>query len=207
VNNVEVYSAGLLNKALDPATQPVAIRSFLRAETALLRELMPRGSRVVDFGCGMGRHLMGFADHIALGVGFDYEAASIAAAVKLAGAAHLYFFVADATAVPLTAAFDVAVCTTNTWGTMSDKSAVFDEMRRLSPRTGSRLMTVYAASSVPARSEWYANLGHQVLQATDQQIVAAGGFTSEHFTEERLRELLGPCELHPIGDIAYVAQC
>ena len=42
---------------------------------------------------------------------------------------------------------------------------------------------------------------------TDQEIVADGGFTSEHFTEGRLRELLGPCDLYTIGDIAYVAQC
>ncbi len=60
---------------------------------------------------------------------------------------------------------------------------------------------------MPARSEWYANMGHEVLETTDQQIVAAGGFTSEHFTEDRLQGLLSPCELHTIGDIAYVAQC
>ena len=39
------------------------------------------------------------------------------------------------------------------------------------------------------------------------RIVAAGGFTSEHFTEDRLRALLGPCELHAIGEIAYMARC
>lgn len=126
MNNDEIYAQGLLRKALNPATQPEAIRSF---------------------------------------------------------------------------------CLTNTWGTMSDKLAVFEEMKRLSPRSGSRLLTVYAASSVPARREWYANMGHEVRDATDREIVAAGGFRSEHFTEDRLRGLLGSCELRPIGDIAYVAQC
>jgi hypothetical protein len=90
---------------------------------------------------------------------------------------------------------------------MSDPLAVLNEMRRLSPRAGSRLITVHATTSVPARREWYANMGHRVLDSTDREIVADGGFTSEHFTEHRLRELLGPCELHPIGDIALVAQC
>lgn len=207
MSNDEAYAHGLLNRALDPATQPHAIQLFLRAESALLRELIPRGSRVVDFGCGMGRHLMALADQIASSVGFDYEAAYIAEAVHLVDASHVHFFVADATAVPLTAHFDVAVCLTNTWGTMSDKSAVLEEMKRLSPQVGSRLITVYAASSIPARIEWYANMGHEVLDVTDHRVVAAGGFTSEHFTEDRLRGLLGPCELHTIGDIAYVAQC
>ena len=69
------------------------------------------------------------------------------------------------------------------------------------------MITVYSVSSVPARREWNANMGHEVLATTDDQMVAAGGFTSEHFTEDRLRRLLSPCELHTIGDIAYVAQC
>ena len=207
MNNDEVYAQGLLNKALDPSTQPPAIRSFLQQEFTLLRRLIPQGSRVLDFGCGMGRHLIDLRDHVACGVGFDYERAYIAEAFRLGAGINRHFFVADATAVPLAISFDNAVCLTNTWGTMTDKTAVLNEMRRLSPAAGSRLLTVYAATSVPARREWYANMGHQVLDATDRKIVADGGFTSEHFTEARLRELLGPCKLHSIGDIAYVAQC
>ncbi|MCG8608580.1 class I SAM-dependent methyltransferase [bacterium] len=207
VDNDEVYARGLLTKALDPATQPPVIRSFLDQESELIRQLIPAGSRVVDIGCGMGRHLMGLDDHIALGVGLDYEASYITEAVKLARGPHLHFFVGDATAVPMNISFDMAICLTNTWGTMSDKSAVFEEMKRVSPQADSRLITVYADTSVPARREWYANMGHEVLAVTDRQIVAAGGFTSEHFTEDRLRAFLGPCELHMIGDIAYVAQC
>ncbi len=183
MNNDDVYAQSLLKRALDPATQPAAIRSFLQEESTLLRRLIPAASRILDFGCGMGRHLMELDDHVAFGVGFDYEVAYISEAVRLAGAAHLHFFVSDATAVPIGVSFDAAVCLTNTWGTMSDKSGVLDEMKRLSPRAGSRLLTLYAVSSVPARSEWYANIGHEVLDVTDQKIIAAGGFTSEHFTE------------------------
>ena len=207
LSNDEVYAQGLLNKALDPSTQPPAIRSFLQQELELLRRLVPPGCRVLDFGCGMGRHLIGLKDHIAWGVGFDYEETYIVAAIGLRATSNCHFFVADATAVPLVRSFDTAVCLTNTWGTMSDKIAVLNEMRRLSPAAGSRLLTVYAETSVPARCEWYTNMGHRVLDATDREIVTDGGFTSEHFTEYRLRELLGPCELRPIGDIAFIAQC
>lgn len=207
MNNDEVYAQGLLNKALDPSTQPGAIRSFLQEEFHVVRRLIPQGNRVLDFGCGMGRHLIDFDRHVEFGVGFDYERAYIAEAIKLGTAPHLHFFVGDATAVPLESSFDFAVCLTNTWGTMSDKAGVLSEMKRLAPAARSRLLTVYAGTSVSARREWYANLGHQVLEVTDREIIADGGFTSEHFTEDRLRELLGPCELHTIGDIAYVAQC
>ena len=37
MSNDQAYAAGLLNKALDPATQPEAIRAFLRAEEVLVR--------------------------------------------------------------------------------------------------------------------------------------------------------------------------
>ena len=36
MSNDEVYAAGLLNRALDPATQPPEIQAFLRAELDLL---------------------------------------------------------------------------------------------------------------------------------------------------------------------------
>ncbi len=207
LSNDEAYAQGLLNKALDPSTQPPAISAFLQQEITLVRRLIPQGCRVLDFGCGMGRHLIDLQGHVASGVGFDYEEAYIAEAVRLGASKNCRFFVADATSVPLMSPFDAAICLTNTWGTMSDKMAVLNEMRRLSPAAGSRLLTVYSATSVPARCEWYANMGHQVLDATDREIVADGGFTSEHFTEHRLQELLGPCELYPVGEVAYVAKC
>lgn len=207
MNNDEVYAQGLLNRAMDPSKQPPAISSFLQQEFTEIRRLIPSGCRVLDFGCGMGRHLIDLQHHVVLGVGFDYERAYVSEAVRLGATAGCYFFVADATNVPLAKPFDAAVCLTNTWGTMSDQTSVLNEMRRLSPVDGSRLLTVYSVTSVPARREWYANLGHEVLDVTETEIVAEGGFTSEHFTENRLRQLLGPCELHPIGDIAFVAQC
>ena len=48
----------------------------------------------------------------------------------------------------------VAICLTNTWGTMSDKTGVLREMRRLAPNPHTRLLSVYSEASVPARREW-----------------------------------------------------
>jgi ubiquinone/menaquinone biosynthesis C-methylase UbiE len=206
LDNEAVYAQGLLRKALDPSTQPPAIRAFLEGELALVRSLVPPRSRVLDFGCGMGRHLIALDNHLGPSVGFDYQAAYIKEASRAGIDAACAFFVADATAVPLSAPFDAAICLTNTWGTMSNKLGIINEMRRLSPRDGTRLVTVYSANSVAARCEWYANMGHRVLEATAGELIAEGGFSSEHFSEHRLRSLLGRCELHTIGDIAYLAQ-
>ena len=45
MSNDDVYAAGLLMRALDPATQPPEIQVYLRAELELLRELITVGMR------------------------------------------------------------------------------------------------------------------------------------------------------------------
>jgi SAM-dependent methyltransferase len=202
MSNDEVYAAGLLNRALDPATQPPEIQAFLGAELDLLRDVIKEGMRVLDVGCGTGRHLALLGDRLRLGVGVDYERSYIAEAAHGGGARHLHFIIGDATAIPIVARFDFAICLTNTWGTMTDKASVLREMRRLAPRPHTRLLSVFSEASVAARREWYRRFGHAVVEGTDEYLVTDGGLRSEHFSDARLRRLIGDCTIRPIGDIA-----
>lgn len=206
MSNDDVYAGGLLNRALDPATQPAAIQAFLRAEVALLGEVVKPGMRVLDVGCGTGRHLVHLGKQVQLGVGVDYERSYIAEAAQRAGADHLHFITGDATAIPIVGAFDLAVCLTNTWGTMADKAGVLGEMRRLAPQPNTRLLSVFSEASVPARREWYRRLGHAVVDETDEYLLTDGGLRSEHFSEGRLRGLVGDCSIRPITEIAWAVR-
>ena len=202
MSNDDVYAAGLLNRALDPATQPPEIQAFLRAELDLLHDVVNEGMRVLDVGCGTGRHLILLSDRIQLGVGVDYERSYIAEAARRAGAGHLHFVTGDATAIPIAAWFDFAICLTNTWGTMSDKAGVLKEMRRLAPKPHTRLLSVFSQASGAARREWYRRLGHAVVEETGEDLLTDGGLRSEHFSDARLRSLVGDCTIRPIADIA-----
>ncbi len=202
MSNDDVYAAGLLNRALDPATQPPEIQAFFHAELDLLHDVVQEGMRVIDVGCGTGRHLVLLGDRLRLGVGVDYERSYIAEAARRAGARHLHFITGDATAIPLVAAFDLAICLTNTWGTMTDKAGVLREMRRLAPQPYSRLLSVFSESSVGARREWYRQFGHAVVEETEEYLVTDGGLRSEHFSDARLRDLIGDCTIRPVADIA-----
>jgi ubiquinone/menaquinone biosynthesis C-methylase UbiE len=201
--NDEVYAAGLLNRALDPATQPDEIQAFLCAELDLLHDLVKPGMRVLDVGCGTGRHLILLGDRLRLGVGVDYQRSYIAEAARRSSGRNLHFITGDATAIPVKAEFDFAVCLTNTWGTMTDKAGVLGEMRRLSPKPRTRLLSVYSEASVAARREWYRQFGHDVVEETDEYLQTDGGLRSEHFTGARLRALAGECTIRPIAEIGH----
>src|SRR5919201_2120652 len=183
MSNDEVYASGLLTRALDPVTQPPEIRAFMDAEYELLASVVGEGMSWLDVGCGIGRHLALYRDRVRLGVGIDYEQTYIEEAHRHACSRPLYFIIGDAARLPLHGRFDIATCLTNTWGTMSDKQGVLDEMRRCASR---RLLSVFAATSVPARREWYHRFGHPVIDESDEWLLTAGGLRSEHFTEARL---------------------
>jgi ubiquinone/menaquinone biosynthesis C-methylase UbiE len=204
MSNDEVYAAGLLNRALDPATQPPEIQSYLQAEIDLLSRKIVQGMAVIDLGCGTGRHLAMLGDRLRIGVGVDYEHSYVVEARRRVGARQLHFVTGDATAVPIGASFDLATCMTNTWGTMGDKAGVLSEMRRLAPRPQTRLLSVYAEASVLPRREWYRRLGHPVVEESGEFLTTEGGFRSEHFSEARLRSLVGDCVIRPIAGIAYL---
>jgi SAM-dependent methyltransferase len=203
-SNKQVYAGGLLNRALDPATQPPHIRAFLQAEIDLLQEIVAEDMSVIDIGCGTGRHLAMLGNRLRIGIGVDYEQAYLREARARAILSRLHFVAADATRLPFRPGFDLAICMTNSWGTMADKRGVLDEMRRCVVAPGTRLLSVFAEASVPARREWYRRLGHAVVEESPEHLMTDGGLRSEHFTEARLRALVGDCTIRSCTEIAYV---
>jgi len=87
---------------------------------------------------------------------------------------------------------------------MGNKAGVLNEMRRLAHKPQTRVLSVYGEASVPPRREWYRRLGHRVVDESADHLVTEGGFRSEHFSETRLRALIGECVIRPLAGIAYI---
>jgi ubiquinone/menaquinone biosynthesis C-methylase UbiE len=177
----------------------------MQAEIDLLADFVRADASLLDVGCGSGRHLALLADRVRSGVGLDYQRDYLVLARRRIADPRVQFVVADAARMPFGAAFDAAICVTNSWGTMADKVGVLREMRRCAPKRGTRLVSVFAETSVAARVEWYARFGHVVVERADDHLLTDGGLHSEHFTEARLRSIVGDCEIHRLAGIGYAA--
>jgi hypothetical protein len=46
-------------------------------------------------------------------------------------------------------------------------------------------------------------LSHNVVEETDEYLLTDGGLRSEHFSEARIRSLVGECTIRPLSEIAY----
>ena len=54
---MSIYDKGWLMKFLNPKNQPQQMRNYLDKESKLLKNQILKGTSLIDFGCGYGRHL------------------------------------------------------------------------------------------------------------------------------------------------------
>ncbi|MGB5925305.1 MAG: class I SAM-dependent methyltransferase [Dehalococcoidia bacterium] len=199
--------------------------NWLSAEDELLRRIVKPGTRVLDVGCGFGRHarLMVSECGAELVLGVDLSSMMIFEARKLAeefGPDKVQAHVDDAALLSSCSdgCFDIVVCMTNTLGNMKPEKQgqCLEQMKRVLKPGGEILISVYndTRRSIQVRTRSYLELG---LHITEQEgaLVANEGLRSEHFSAARLTGLIedahlickeGPFELDHIGMYAVVGQ-
>jgi len=114
------------------------------AKLSIRAELLPRGARtrVLDVGCGDGRHLVEAAKRGCYAVGVDYDAAELRRARARFGRHAVDLVVADASHLPFRdASFDAVICT-ETLEHLRDDAAAIAEIARTLRGGGSLLGAV-----------------------------------------------------------------
>ncbi len=97
---------------------------------------LPRGggARVIDVGCGDGRHIVEAAGRGCYAVGVDYDAVELRKARARAGEHRVDFIVGDATRLPFRdTAFDAVICTETLEHLPDDGAAIAEIARLLTP--------------------------------------------------------------------------
>ncbi|HEY8173339.1 MAG TPA: methyltransferase domain-containing protein [Dehalococcoidia bacterium] len=103
------------------------------AKLSIRPELLPSGtpSRVLDVGCGDGRHILEAARRGCFSVGIDYDAAELRKARERTRRHRIDFVVADASKLPFRdGAFDAVICT-ETLEHLPDDNGAIEEIVRV----------------------------------------------------------------------------
>lgn len=111
------------------------------AKLSIDPRLLPRtpGARVIDVGCGDGRHVAAAARTGARAVGVDYDIREVRRARASCNGLRIDFVAADATRLPFRdAAFNAAICTETLEHVPADRSAIAELARVL--RDGAPLL-------------------------------------------------------------------
>jgi SAM-dependent methyltransferase len=106
------------------------------AKLSIRPELLPTGaaSRVIDVGCGDGRHIAEAARRGCFAVGLDYDAGELRKARERIGALRVDLVLGDASRLPFRdGAFDAAICTETLEHLPDDASAMREIARVLRP--------------------------------------------------------------------------
>lgn len=106
------------------------------SKLSIRRELLPQdgGARVLDVGCGDGRHIAAAAARGCFAVGVDYDAAELQKARARLGSLRVDLVVADASRLPFRDdAFDAAICTETLEHLPDDRGAMGEIARVMRP--------------------------------------------------------------------------
>ena len=190
MDNYNFFSTFLFEKWLREA--PPELKQWFKEEIEWLKESIPSNSRILDVGCGFGRHLKILVNSSRKLFGIDNNKVMIKKARKnLAGIKNIRLSLQNGKELAFKDnSFDFVICMTNTFGNFpSLKINAFKEMRRVCKKGGKVIVSVYSEKSLDLRVKSYKRAGFEILKIEDDAVYIKGGVISEQFSKEELKNL------------------
>lgn len=128
-NENSTYCASAVSDSLFETSRTFSSRIMAEKRRVLLPWLA--GKRVLDLGCGNGRHLADLASRIKFGVGVDFSVPFIQYAREHNGADNLRFVLADARKIPLASGVFDCAYSFSTMYNIDDVGDVYAELKRV----------------------------------------------------------------------------
>lgn len=191
-------SASNLQRCYEVA--PKRVKQFLEAEILFVLDKINSQDTVLDLGCGYGRVAVRLAEKAKKVVGIDISEENIRLAnERFKPSGSIEYFVMDAADLKFPDEhFDVTICVQNGISAFKmDPKRLISEALRVTKRTGTVLVSSYAAQFWDERLDWFRIQAEEGLigeidfnLTKDGIIVCKDGFRAITFSEEDFRDLV-----------------
>jgi 2-polyprenyl-6-hydroxyphenyl methylase/3-demethylubiquinone-9 3-methyltransferase len=174
------------------------IKDWFSKEIEYLEKNIKPNSKILDIGCGFGRHikiLAPFAEEI---IGIDNNSDMVQKSKQnLSKIKNIKLFLQDAKKLDFgDNSFDYVICMTNTFGDFPDvKIDVLKEMKRVCKSNGKIIISVYSEKSLEIRKNDYEKVGLHITKIDNGIIQTKEGLISEQFTKSQLGKLFSSVNL------------
>ena len=174
------------------------IKDWFQKEIEYLKENIKPNSKILDIGCGFGRHIEILADFSREVIGIDNNSDMIKKAKdRLSNFKNVKLIVQDAQKLDFEDDyFDYVICVTNTFGDFPEiKENVLREMKRVCKKDGKIIISVYSDKALEIRKKDYEKVGLHITKIKNNIIYTEEGLISEQFSKPQLKELFDKLNL------------
>ncbi len=174
------------------------IKDWFQKEKEYLKENIKPNSKILDIGCGFGRHIEVIADFSKEVIGIDNNSNMIKKAKnRLSNFKNVKLFVMNAQKLNFEDDyFDYVICMTNTFGVFPEiKEDVLEEMKRVCKKEGKIIISVYNDKSLEIRKKDYEKVGLHITKIENGIVYTKEGLISQQFTKLQLKQLFDKLKL------------
>lgn len=170
------------------------IKDWLDKEVEYLKKNIKPDSKVLDVGCGFGRHLSVIAPFCKEVIGVDTDKTLIGQAKKnLSKFKNAKVLVQDAQNLEFEDNyFDYVICMTHSFGNfLESRDKILSEMKRVCKKQGKIIISIRGTSekALELRKKDYENLGIHITKIENGIVYTKEGLISEHFSKDRLKKI------------------
>ena len=174
------------------------IKEWFKKEVEYLKKYIKPKSKVLDVGCGFGRHIKVLAPFSEEVVGIDNNEDMIKKAKNnLSNLSNAKILLQDAKKLEFESDyFDYVICMTNTFGDFPNiELDALKEMKRVCKKDGKIIISVYNDKAFKIRKKGYEKVGLHITKIKNGIVCTQEGLISKQFTKKELKELFDKVKL------------
>lgn len=181
------------HRILDEKFWSEKLKQYMKAEDIFLLDNIKEKTKLLDIGCGEGRHLKLLVSKCSNLFGIDYSKTMVEKAIQNTTTfPNINVINQDIKNSDFNEnSFDYIICMFNTFGNMDyeTQKILLKKVEKFLKPEGRFILSIYSENAKDIQAEFYKNIGLFVEKA-DENFVYTNKFISERFSKERLKEII-----------------